>query len=95
MHHRIRVELAARSTALLGNSVDSVHSHLAWTRSIEEKLGVCIPFPIIADLNMRVSRAYGMLHPNTSGTAAVRAERAVLWPGSRGRSADRLVGASG
>lgn len=66
-------EFAARNTALLGNSVDSVHSHLAWTRAIEEKLGVRIPFPIIADLDTRVSRAYGMLHPNTSGTAAVRA----------------------
>ncbi|WP_406472191.1 peroxiredoxin [Streptomyces sp. NBC_01615] len=66
-------EFAARDTALLGNSVDSVHSHLAWTRSIEEKLGVRVPFPVIADLDMRVSDAYGMLHPNTSGTAAVRA----------------------
>ncbi|WP_416986189.1 peroxiredoxin [Streptomyces sp. T028] len=66
-------EFAARDAALLGNSVDSVHSHLAWTRAIEERLGVRIPFPIIADLDMRVSRAYGMLHPNTSGTAAVRA----------------------
>lgn len=52
-------EFAARDTALLGNSVDSVHSHLAWTRAIEEKLGVRIPFPIIADLDMRVSHAYG------------------------------------
>lgn len=66
-------EFAARNTALLGNSVDSVHSHLAWTRAIKEKLGVRIPFPIIADLDTRVSRAYGMLHPGTSGTAAVRA----------------------
>jgi len=66
-------EFAARNTALLGNSVDSVHSHLAWTRAIEEKLGVRVPFPIIADLDMCVSHAYGMLHPNTSGTAAVRA----------------------
>lgn len=66
-------EFAARNAALLGNSVDSVHSHLAWTRAIEEKLGVRIPFPIIADLDTSVARAYGMLHPNTSGTAAVRA----------------------
>jgi peroxiredoxin (alkyl hydroperoxide reductase subunit C) len=66
-------EFAARGVALLGSSVDSVHSHLAWTRSIEEKLGVRIPFPIIADLDTRVSRAHGMLHPNTSDTAAVRA----------------------
>ncbi|NGO47747.1 peroxiredoxin [Streptomyces ureilyticus] len=66
-------EFAARNVALLGNSVDSVHSHLAWTRSIQDKLGVRVPFPIIADLDTRVARAYGMLHPNASGTAAVRA----------------------
>jgi peroxiredoxin 2/4 len=66
-------EFTARGTALLGSSVDSVHSHLAWTRAIEQKLGVRVPFPIIADLDMSVSRAYGMLHPNTSATAAVRA----------------------
>ncbi len=53
--------------------MDSVHSRLAWIRSIQEKLGVRIPFPVIADLDTRVARAYGMLHPNTSGTAAVRA----------------------
>ncbi|WP_182899093.1 peroxiredoxin [Microbispora sp. H10830] len=66
-------EFAARDVALLGNSVDSVHSHLAWTRAIEDRLGVRIPFPIIADLDTRVSRAYGMLHPKASATAAVRA----------------------
>ncbi|WP_079085193.1 redoxin domain-containing protein [Streptomyces dysideae] len=66
-------EFAARNTALLGNSVDSVHSHLAWTRAIEEKLGVRVPLPITADLDTRVLRAYGVLHPNTSNTAAVRA----------------------
>lgn len=66
-------EFAARNVALLGNSIDSVFSHLAWTQSIKEKLGVQIPFPIIADLDMRVSQAYGMLHPQASGTAAIRA----------------------
>jgi peroxiredoxin (alkyl hydroperoxide reductase subunit C) len=66
-------EFTARNVALLGNSIDSVYSHLAWTRSIADKLGVQIPFPIIADLDMQVARAYGMLHPNTSQTAAVRA----------------------
>ena len=66
-------EFAARNVALLGNSIDSVFSHLAWTRAIADKLGVRIPFPIIADLDTKVARAYGMLHPQTSKTAAVRA----------------------
>lgn len=66
-------EFAARGVALLGISVDSVHSHLAWTRAIEERLGVRVPFPVIADVGTHVSRAYGMLHPNASATVAVRA----------------------
>jgi len=81
--------------------VDSVHSHLAWTRSIEEKLGVRIPFPIVADLDTRVARACGMLRPNTSGTAAVRAVfvidpeqtvRAVLYyPMNTGRMISEIL----
>ena len=70
-------EFTARNVALLGNSVDSVHSHLAWTHAIHEKTGIRIPFPIIADLDTAVSRAYGMLHPHTSQTAAVRAVFAI------------------
>lgn len=66
-------EFAARNVALLGNSIDSVFSHLAWVRAIKEKLGVTIPFPIIADLDTTVARSYGMLHPHTSQTSAVRA----------------------
>lgn len=66
-------EFEARNVALLGNSIDSVFSHLAWTHAIHDKLKVTIPFPIIADLDTKVARAYGMLHPNASQTAAVRA----------------------
>jgi peroxiredoxin 2/4 len=66
-------QFAERNVALVGNSIDSVFSHLAWVQAIAEKLGVRIPFPIIADLDTKVSRAYGMLHPQTSQTAAVRA----------------------
>lgn len=94
-------QFAARNVALLGNSVDSVYSHLAWVRAIQDKLGVRIPFPIIADLDMRVAHAYGMLHPNTSGTAAVRAVfvidpnqvvRAVLYyPMNAGRMVPEIL----
>lgn len=58
---------------LLGLSIDSIHSHIAWTRNIEEKFGVEIPFPIIEDLSMKVAKAYGMIHPGAADTSAVRA----------------------
>jgi len=66
-------ELKALNVQLLGLSVDSVSAHLAWIRAIKEKMGVTIPFPIIADLTMAVAKKYGMIQPGQSSTAAVRA----------------------
>lgn len=60
------------NTDLLGLSIDSYHAHVAWTQAIKEKLGVEIPFPIIDDVSMNVSSAYGMVHPGANDTAAVR-----------------------
>ena len=65
-------ELQKRGVELLGLSVDSISSHIAWVRNVEEKTGVKIPFPIIADLNKEVSTAYGMIHPGESKTETVR-----------------------
>jgi peroxiredoxin (alkyl hydroperoxide reductase subunit C) len=69
---KIHDELSALNVQLIGLSVDSISSHLAWVRNIREKMGVSIPFPIIADLSMRVARRYGMIHHGQSSTAAVR-----------------------
>ena len=65
-------ELQKRGVELLGLSVDSVSSHIAWARNVEEKTGTKIPFPIIADLNKVVSTDYGMVHPGQSKTETVR-----------------------
>jgi peroxiredoxin (alkyl hydroperoxide reductase subunit C) len=65
-------ELQKRNTELLGLSVDSVSSHIAWARNIEEKVGIKIPFPIIADLSKEIATKYGMLHPSQSKTETVR-----------------------
>ena len=65
-------ELQKRGVELVGLSVDSVSSHIAWVRNVEEKTGVKIPFPVIADLGKEVSLAYGMIHPGQSATATVR-----------------------
>ncbi|MCB9183052.1 MAG: peroxiredoxin [Flavobacteriales bacterium] len=64
---------AQRNTKLMGESIDSIHSHVAWVQNVREKTGVYMDFPIIADIDMKVARLYGMLHDNTSSTAAVRA----------------------
>lgn len=65
-------ELQKRGVELLGLSVDSVSSHIAWLRNIEERMGVTIPFPVIADLNRDVARRYGMIHESQSRTETVR-----------------------
>lgn len=66
-------EFDARNTKLMGLSIDSVHAHLAWVNNVKQNTGVYFDFPIIADLDMKVSKLYGMLQPNEAETAAVRA----------------------
>ena len=65
-------ELQTRGVELLGLSIDSVYSHIAWMRNIEEKTGVQIPFPVIADLNKEVASLYGMVMPGESKSETVR-----------------------
>lgn len=89
------------NTELLGLSIDSTHSHLAWVRNIKEKFGVEIPFPIIEDLSMKVANAYGMIQPGASDTSAVRTTfiiddkgvlRAMLYyPMTNGRSVKEVL----
>jgi peroxiredoxin (alkyl hydroperoxide reductase subunit C) len=65
-------ELKALNVQLMGLSIDSVPSHLAWIRNVKEKMGVDIPFPIIADLDMKVAKKYGMIHSGQSTTTTIR-----------------------
>ena len=87
---------------LLGLSIDSTYSHIAWLRTIKEKIeykgmkDVEVNFPVISDLTMEVSKKFGMLQPKASTTQAVRAVfmidpkaivRAILYyPLSNGRN---------
>ncbi len=64
---------AEHNTKLLGLSIDSIHSHIAWINAVQEKTAVLFEFPIVADIDMSVSKLYGMLQPGESETAAVRA----------------------
>ncbi len=94
-------EFAKRNVQLIGLSVDGVPSHIAWTRDIASIAGKPVPFPIIADLDMKVSQLYGMLHPGESSTVTVRSvffiddkgviRALVYYPLSTGRSVDELL----
>ena len=72
-------EFSALNTELVGLSVDSGNSHVAWLKEIQDKIrfelynGQEINFPIIADIKMDVARKYGMVQPPMSDTKAVRA----------------------
>jgi peroxiredoxin (alkyl hydroperoxide reductase subunit C) len=94
-------EFAALNTKLIGLSVDSIHSHLAWMQNLKEKLGVEIPYPVIADLDTKVAQLYGMIHPGASATATVRAvfiidpkhvvRALVYYPLNAGRNVDEII----
>lgn len=93
-------DFAALNTELLGLSIDSHYAHIAWVRSIKQSFGVDINFPIIADLDMKVAQAYGMIMPGASDTQAVRAtfvidpegklRAMVYYPMTNGRSVDEI-----
>ncbi len=99
-------EFKALKCELLGLSIDSNYSHIAWLRTIKEKIefrgmkGVEVRFPVIADLTMDVARKYGMIQPAASTTHAVRAVfiidpkgkvRAILYyPLSAGRNMEEI-----
>ncbi len=94
-------DLEKRGVQLLGLSVDSITSHIAWVRNVEDKTGFKIPFPIIADLSKEVSTAYGMIHPGQSKTETVRCVfiidpkqiiRTILYyPLTTGRNMDEIL----
>lgn len=98
---RIHPELQKRGVELMGLSVDSVTSHIAWVRNIEEKTGVKITFPVIADLSRDVSMKFGMVHPGQSKTETVRTVfvidpnqiiRLILYyPLTTGRNMDEIM----
>ncbi len=99
-------KFAKANTKLVGLSVDGLYSHIAWLRTIKEKIefkgmkNVEVKFPLIEDITMEVATKYGMMMPGESSTKAVRAVffidpagviRAIIYyPLSLGRNFDEL-----
>lgn len=98
---QINDELAKRNAKLIGLSIDSTFSHIAWVRNIEEKFGVKVPFPVIADLSMNVASKYGMIMPGESSTATSRCvfvidpegtlRSMIYYPLTTGRNMDEIL----
>ncbi len=98
-------EFEAINTQLVGLSVDSLYSHIAWLRKIQElewkdKKHIEVKFPLIEDIKMEIANKYGMIQPGQSTTQAVRAVfvidpegkiRTILYyPLSTGRNFDEI-----
>lgn len=58
--------------ALLGLSVDSLFSHLAWVRAIRDRFGITVDFPIIEDPTSEIARAFGVIAPDATDASTVR-----------------------
>jgi peroxiredoxin (alkyl hydroperoxide reductase subunit C) len=94
-------DFGLRGVKLIGLSIDSIHSHMAWLQNIKEKLGVEIPFPMIADLDTKVAQKYGMIHPDADSTVTVRAvfvinperkiQALIYYPLTNGRNIDEVL----
>jgi peroxiredoxin (alkyl hydroperoxide reductase subunit C) len=100
-------EFNALNCQLVGLSIDGLYSHIAWLRTIKEKIeyngmkDIEVKFPLIEDVSMEVANKYGMLQPGESSTKAVRAVffidpsgkiRAIIYyPLSLGRNFSELL----
>lgn len=100
-------QFAAYNTKLLGLSVDGLYSHIAWLRTIKEKItyrgmsDVDVTFPLVDDITMQVAKRYGMIMPGEDSTKAVRAvfvvdpkgviRTIIYYPLSLGRNFDELL----
>src|SRR4030066_287680 len=99
-------QFAKVNCKLVGLSVDGLFSHIAWLRTIKEKIeykgmkNVEVKFPLIEDITMEVAKRYGMIQPGESNTKAVRAvfvidpkgiiRTIIYYPLSLGRNFDEL-----
>ncbi|PIQ49671.1 MAG: peroxiredoxin [Cytophagales bacterium CG12_big_fil_rev_8_21_14_0_65_40_12] len=103
---KMEPEFNALNCQLVGLSIDGLYSHIAWLRTIKEKIefkgmkNIEVKFPLIEDITMEVAKKYGMIQPGESSTKAVRAVffidpkgiiRAIIYyPLSMGRNFDEL-----
>jgi len=77
---RIKPDFDKRGAKIIAISVDPTDNHGKWVQDIEETQGAQVDYPIIADTDFRVAKAYGMLPPDVEGDPTQRtpAQNATL-----------------
>ncbi len=98
---RRQAEFEALDCALLGLSVDSLYSHLAWVQALHDVFGAKVGFPVIEDPSMAIGRAYGMIDDQSADSMTMRSTyfidpdgviRAITcYPHDVGRSVDEML----
>jgi thioredoxin-dependent peroxiredoxin len=98
---KIKPEFDKRNVKVIGLSVDSVESHVAWEGDIGETQGTPVNFPMIGDSDRAVSNLYDMIHPNANDTMTVRSvfvvgadkkiKLTITYPASTGRNFDEIL----
>ena len=94
-------QFAKRNAKVIALSVDDVESHHRWVKDIEETQDAKIGYPILADVDRKVSTLYGMIHPEANDTLTVRSvfvidpnkkvRATITYPASTGRNFDEIL----
>jgi thioredoxin-dependent peroxiredoxin len=98
---KLRAEFDKRNVKVVALSTDSVASHNKWIGDINETQNTHVNFPIIADLDFKVSNLYDMIHPQVSDKFTVRSvfvigpdkkvKLTITYPASTGRNFDEII----
>ncbi len=98
---RLKPEFDRRGVKVIGLSVDPVDRHLDWANDIARTQGAALNFPLLADVDRRISELLGLIHPNASDTSTVRSVLVIdpqkrlrltlTYPASTGRNFDEIL----
>lgn len=98
---KLKSEFEKRSAKVIALSVDDEDSHKGWIGDINETQGATVNYPIIADVDKKVSDLYGMIHPNANAKVTVRTvfvidpnkklRLTITYPPSTGRNFDEIL----
>lgn len=98
---RLKPEFDRRGVKVIGLSVDPVDRHLDWANDIARTQGSALNFPLLADVDRRISELLGLIHPNASDTVTVRTvfvidpqkrvRLTLTYPASTGRNFDEIL----